>query len=1155
MKNNTPAEGYKSNNSLWMENYESDFSTEESASYNDLLNNSQFVSPGYNKEIHFNGFEITPYSTLNQIVYIDIPNDAGATFENNQRYKIYSRMDYPNRDDENKEITLTYKTKPSLTISSGVYTKHADSMTSTDINDYKYLNLNYYTKGDDTIYYYAYVHNDSKEIIDLSKYSFYIDYSDNQEFRGLCTIDDKTKIPTIVESNVVTNTKNNTQLFTLYKTQVESGEEIEVTSTVQNVTDTSKLLTINKTDLNSGEGFYIIYALSIDDDTNEKLESTVSIVKNSSDVEDVRIGEESVAYQDFIENGYELYTIDELKHSKTIMISNYEKTRAVKEKITYVTTPNHQNMLMWSGVYLLNYIPFKVGKSISTFSGMYGSGENANTSICFSIDAFDISGDDNDNIDKSAFLYDVLQIDTTNFEEGKNITDYFVIEPEINVEDYLLNKDLDDNYYLSDVPRLLVDNEKVGNISIKFFDGDLINASGDIDFSKITDISDWKDEICYSEVSGENLERVAMRIEVPKKFKNKVTFRYKLFAKDEIKNIKGIVNGENRARAYVTYAAHAFTKDTNIVPFKFSNKRVNKDLKVTNVVLNYSGEPSEEYKDVDFTYKVYKINRSAYTRTNIETIDLSRFEYLFSFKLKSTEEKTIFDAFKENNMIYDIDSYYLVKQEEEKFFATTVSCTYSGDEIPSANAGKYNVAWDSMSNVSTIDYVNRYNSLFDGSTQTAKIVKKIGYYYDEQIVSEDLPSGEIVRFNLLDDDGNEVKFVDLDIKDDDGAHYRVANSGDLVTTNEISTHKGKIVIDGLYKYIPYKLVELTTIEGYEPLESSLDIIITSGDGAYNTNVYNLSKYNEDTHIIKVDMSGDLIVNGKAIFNVTKINDNNSKYYFKYLGEIDGENCYEMVGATAVPGAVTDLETLNGKIKLVKMPIDTYSVNEIQSPEGYTRTHYSYYLNVKSAMQKAVCKFPNPKIIDFQLIKKKCYDLISNTIYTDYTIEDSETTFYAYNLYSTQEFFVKLNIQDESGEHYRLAKNSDDASIKTQYITTYKGKLVIEGLSEEDEFRFYEYKAPNNYAKSSFGTKFSVRDRIGNFYNSPLTNLSTYINKQDMKGYVITSDTAKFEITNSGDEKLYFKRHEDLSNCSVYELVGTEKEDNCVSELETYLRKN
>ena len=1109
--------------------YVSNCTIESGDEYNDIANNSNGLMGGNT----FSNFWLEPFKTYRQKVYIDIPLDVSDRYNDGSKYSLLGSYSDVIRD----KVELLYCKSPRISISSGVYVKQKSGDTSTNINDYKDRNLNYYKDDDERVVYYANIFNNSDVPMNLNEYELYIKYSNNQTFEGFCTIDEMGKVPRLIENNV---TVGNIQPILVYP-ENEIVDEIEYGVT-EGIYSTEKRIYFPIGTIQPGHGIYIIYSLLKKQDATGILESTVSMTKSYLITsKELMYDKETVAYPYYIEDALKLYTEDELDHETTFNYANYEKTQTPWDVLDYVTTPTNQRLVMWSGVHLKKYMPYKVSKDLYASGDAFGSGENYD-SVCFEIDAIP---NYRDSGDKEVVVYDVLRVDTSMFEEGKNVTDYYELEPELNDGKYLLIKNVDGTYSMGNLARALTDDTEVQEVTVKFYSGDLFKSNGEFDFDRAREDDNWVDEVRFINTPEIYENKVIMKFEIPNTFKQTAKFKYKLFLKDEAEKVDGIFRGINKAYVEITDNGEIINKDTETIPFIFVNDKINKNLKVTNVVLDNNDEPSQEYADVEFIYKVYKVDQDLYHSNIIDNADLTKHKYLFEFVLKSEEEKKLVDVFKENNVLFEKNTYYLVSQEEKKFFDTTVSCTcVSGDVGTKTNSGNYNVSWFSLSDVNTIEYVNRYNSLFDGTKRDVVINKKFGYFYSGDLIPEPLPAGSEIQFNMLDDEGNMLQFVELGISDESGEHYRLAEPGDANTINVLRTHNGKVFIEGLYKYINYVLVELNSPSDYTPVEDTLNVIIPSGDGAYSTDVINAYNYNNDVRVYKVDMDGNIITSDSATFTLRK---SGQLMYFKPLGQIDGVNVYEMVGDTQVEGTVSEIETSNGEIRLVKMQIGNYILFEQKVPEGYFRYSNSN-LYVVNSCDRASVNVINPRIANFQIIKCKSYDAGGYIINTDTPIEE-DTAIFRLRKGASYAYFVKLNIQDESGEHYRLAETSDTGKVYD--LETYKGKVYIEGLNESYEYSIYEQKVPAGYMATASSITANIHDGKINYYNTAKVNARTYIKKVDYNNNLVTSGVAKFEVTNESGEKFYFNRMEDEENSSLYELIGTELKDGSVCELETY----
>ena len=970
--------------------------------YNDILKDST----GYNGTT-FTDFTLKPFKKYKQKVFVDVDDFISSSNTSVNNDSIIENQDLVG---EKTSFSMQYITENKIVFNSGVYTKLPEN-SITDINNYKNLNLNYYTQDDKNIIYYAYILNETNPFgdkkIDLSEYDIYINYSDNQNFDGLCTILNNNDLPQIVENDAIS--VDNEHLFYVYMNENRVFRNVQETSF--SVIEKNKNEVKVNTDmiLDTGCSCYILFSLTKDENTTDNLETSVSICKKQDLVSKNLIRqEEFVIFPAIIENGEKLYTEDNLNHEITTSIANYEKMYRFNEELEFVTKPEHDRMLYWSGVYLKEYKPYKTTKAIDTSSALYGSGEK-NNSVCFKIDLSNVVSESGD---KNLVLYDELVINTKNFEEGKNITDYFEFEPVINNQDYLLLKNEDGLMTSSNVPRLVIDGEKISGISIKYYSGDLRKSGEKFNYELAEDDSIWEDNFKYVNYEDDKYSKVTMRIEIPRTFIQNATYMYKIFLKDSIKNIDGEISGSNKAFAKVTNDSFEYEMETGTVSFEYENKKTIKDL-------------------------------------------------------------------------------------------------------------------------------------YDGTTRDVAITKKLGYYYSGDVVKEDFQSGEAIQFSIKDDGNNLVKFVDMQVLDDNGSHYKVAESGDTSTITTLSTYNGKIYVEGLYKYIPYKLIEETDFNDYETDEMTLSLLVTDGEGVYEHDVVNIAQFNYDVHIKKLDTLGSLISGDKAIFNITK---DNKLIYFKYLGQENNENCYEMVGERSGDGLTSEIETYNGGINLRRVGLGEYEIKEIKAPEGYGYYGEAETLavsNIFSPINKIII---NEKLSGIQIVKYGRYKL-DNDLYIDIgEITESKATF---KLLRNDKVVpvVKLNIEDESGEHYRVAQAYDTETI--EILETYNGRIYLEGLGDREDYYLREETAPQGYVKDFESKLINKNSNVMRLYNDAEVNNKVYIVKKDFENNLITSDTSKFEIYNESGEKLYFTKHDNQDESSLYELKGVALQEEYVSELETY----
>ena len=308
----------------------------------------------------------------------------------------------------------------------------------------------------------------------------------------------------------------------------------------------------------------------------------------------------------------------------------------------------------------------------------------------------------------------------------------------------------------------------------------------------------------------------------------------------------------------------------------------------------------------------------------------------------------------------------------------------------------------------------------------------------------------------------DYKFIDLNIQDDEGSHYRMATEedSDEEKVEELSTYKGKINISGLDLEQRYYISEIEAPEGYEISTKENSIYIYKTSPNYILNYKNNSISNNNIIISKIDYENNLITEDGAKFEV--YDENGNKVYFEKKDNTEDYSVYKITNDTN-ENATTIIETYNGKIRLKGITVGkNYTLKEIEAPEGYVASSEETIMNIAENKEYQYT---------VQNGKDRGNVSIQKTNLDGELIESNAVVF---KLYNEQDEEMKLvyneNEENTAREYYLSEDNSENTHTR---LTTLNGKINISNLPI-GKYYLKEIIAPSGYTPIEDKIEFEIK---------------------------------------------------------------------------------
>ena len=230
--------------------------------------------------------------------------------------------------------------------------------------------------------------------------------------------------------------------------------------------------------------------------------------------------------------------------------------------------------------------------------------------------------------------------------------------------------------------------------------------------------------------------------------------------------------------------------------------------------------------------------------------------------------------------------------------------------IVSDERQEFTITADNYFDKLDIEVVNEYNNI--GQLVIEKKDARMNNYIEAP-----------AKFNLLDNTGTAVALKYIDTNDSDGNIYELSTVESENTITELETYKGKIKVQNI-TWGEYEIAEIEAPEEYGLATENTPVTIDVNclfnpitKTVYNTpNVGNIK-------LSKIDDQGDIISDDAAIFKIYDENQNVVKFDL-----VDGNYVYN------VNGTITFVYTTEGVANIKKLPIGTYTLEEVAAPDGY-----------------------------------------------------------------------------------------------------------------------------------------------------------------------------------------------------------------------------
>ena len=230
--------------------------------------------------------------------------------------------------------------------------------------------------------------------------------------------------------------------------------------------------------------------------------------------------------------------------------------------------------------------------------------------------------------------------------------------------------------------------------------------------------------------------------------------------------------------------------------------------------------------------------------------------------------------------------------------------------IVSNERQEFTITADNYFDKLDIEVVNEYNNI--GQLVIEKKDARMNNYIEAP-----------AKFNLLDNTGTAVALKYIDTNDSDGNIYELSTVESENTITELETYKGKIKVNNII-WGEYEIAEIQAPTDYglptEHTPVTIDVNCVF-DPVIKT-IYNTPNVG-DIKLSKIDDHGDVISDDAAIFKIYDENQNVVKFDL-----VDGNYVYN------VNGTITFVYTTEGVANIKKLPIGTYTLEEVAAPDGY-----------------------------------------------------------------------------------------------------------------------------------------------------------------------------------------------------------------------------
>ena len=441
-------------------------------------------------------------------------------------------------------------------------------------------------------------------------------------------------------------------------------------------------------------------------------------------------------------------------------------------------------------------------------------------------------------------------------------------------------------------------------------------------------------------------------------------------------------------------------------------------------------------------------------------------------------------------------SCYIVSKEDSEDNVTSLE-TYKGKvKISDLQEGNYQ-----LKEIKAPENYQINDELIDIEVESGNTTRKniSNDYIDGnkvlRIEKTDFDTGELItydeaRFRVLDKNlENTYNFVDLDIKDEEGHHYRFANDEDTDVVSEVETYKGKIKLCNAYARY-YVLNETKSPYGYRRDETYYDYTINKEENEKTVNFRN-SHFCNKLVIYKYDKKMYRIITGTAKFEI-RDEEGNLMHFKKVRNDLDYSIYNTVFNDFDDEGVTTTLETYRGGIQ-VQYLIDgkKYYIREIEAPEGYKKLDEDTEVNLAEELldTTTTCSIQNGKYNSDIYIEKN--DVNNRTIVSDQV---------AFELYDENDNLIKLSYSGLIGTKGRIYTYDEETNNESRIIAK-NGRIEIQSLPIGNYY-LKEVVAPKGYSLVEDKVAFELKD--SSYLNPPTIKIKNPEYKFGQEKYVSTS---------------------------------------------------